>query len=280
MGEKVEKVWDSDYEAVPKYLVDQSWNALEGRIRSRSRRLYRRRILGMAACMAALLFSGYYFFEIYNPTITIGNFTAIGKEVSLPDGSIVLLSPGSEIRYKKSFEKSRGAELDGEAFFDIARDSTKEFTVETDFTTTRVLGTTFLVTETPDLKNTEVKLYTGKISMSVNHDSATSWEVFPGESFVYENGRASVEKFEKNSFWEAENQFSDFNEVPLEELFEYLEERFNCRFVRNEYTKNNRVTMRINTSDSLPQILHLLSIINQTKYEINKTTNEVYVSKK
>ncbi len=280
MEEKVGKAWDSDYETVPKHLVDRSWNVLEGKIRSQSRRLYRRRILYMAACLAALLFSTYYFSEIYNPTITIGNFTEIGKEVSLPDGSIVVLSPGSKIRYKKSFEKTRGAELDGEAFFDIAKDSTKEFKVETDFTTTRVLGTTFLITETLDIKNTEVKLFTGRISMSLNGDSTQSWEVFPGESFVYENGKTSVKNFGNNLFLEEEKQFSDFNGIPLEELFDFLEERFNYHFVRNEYTENKLVTLRINKSDSLPQILNLLSVINHTKYEINKTTNEVYEYKK
>lgn len=280
MEEKVEKAWDSDYDTVPKHLVDRSWDALEGKIRLRSKHLYRRRILAMAACMAALLFSGYYFSEIYNPTIIIGNYAEIGKEVSLPDGSIVLLSPGSEIRYKKSFEKTRGAELDGEAFFDIVRDSTKEFTVETDFTTTRVLGTTFLITETPDLKNTEVRLYTGKISMSLKVDSSKSWEVYPGERFNYKNGKASIKKFGKHLFLEKENRFSDFNGIPLEKLFDFLEERFNCHFTRNEYTENKRVTLRINASDSLPQILNVLSIINRTKYEINKTTNEVDVHQK
>ena len=277
MEEKVEKAWDSVYNAVPKHLVDQSWDALEGKIRLRPKHLYRRKILCMAACMAALLFTGHYFSEIYNPTITIRNYAKFGKEVYLPDGSIVFLSTGSEIRYKKSFEKTRGAELDGEAFFDIARDSTKEFTVETDFTTTTVLGTTFLVTETPELKNTQVMLYTGKISMSVNAYSTQSWEVFPGETFVYENGKASVKKSGKNLYLEEENKFSDFNVIPLEKLFGFLEERFNCHFIRNEYTDNKLVTLRINKSDSLPQILNVLSIINRTKYEINKTTNEVYV---
>ncbi len=280
MEEKIKKAWDSDHDAVPKHLVDESWNALEGSIQLQSRRLCRRRMLYMAACIAALLLSTYYFSEIYNPTITIGNYTAIGKKINLPDGSIVLLSPGSEVRYKKSFKKTRGAELDGEAFFDIAKDSVKEFTVKTEFTTTRVLGTTFLITETPNLKSTEVRLYTGEISMSLKVDSAKSWEVFPGESFVYENGKASVEKFGKLPFLEGENQFSDFNGIPLEELFEFLEERFNCNFVRNEYTGNKRVTLRINKSDSLPQILNVLSVINRTKYEMNKTTNEVYVYQK
>ncbi len=280
MEEKVKKAWDSDHDAVPKHLVDRSWNALEDSIRIQSRRLYRRRILYFAACMAVLFLSTYYFSEIYNPTITIGNHTASGKEVNLPDGSIVLLSPGSEVRYKKSFKKTRGAELDGEAFFDIAKDSIKAFTVETDFTTTRVLGTTFLITETANLRNTEVKLYTGKISMSLNVDPAKKWEVFPGESFVFENGKASVEKFGQHPFLEDENQFSDFNGILLEELFEFLEERFNCHFIRNEYTGNKRVTLRINKSDSLPQILNVLSVIYRTKYEMNKTTNEVYVYQK
>ncbi len=234
----------------------------------------------MAACIAALLFSTYYFSEIYNPTITIGNDSAMGKEVNFPDGSIALLSPGSELRYKKSFNETRGVSLKGEAFFDIVKDSSRTFKVETEFTTTKVLGTTFLVTETVDLKNTEIRLYTGKISMSLNVGQNLSWEVSPGERFVYKNGVASVEKFRKLQNLEGENRFSDFNGIPLEELYEFIENRFNCQFVRNEYTGNNRVTLRISQSDSLLQILNVLSVINHTKYEINKETNKVYVYEK
>jgi hypothetical protein len=272
---KMEQAWSSYYETVSGDVVEKSWKSLESRIKNKPNKLYKR--ISLAAAIFVLLFSTYYFIEIYNPTITIQNYGQVEKEVRLPDGSLVLLKHDSEIRYKESFENKRGVKLNGQAFFNIVKDSSKEFKVETATTTTRVLGTSFLVTEDKISRDTEVSLYSGRVLMSVKDNQGTSWAIIPGESFVYEKGHVLIKKFETNLSFETGNKFSDLNNIPLEKLFDFLHDRFHYRFITNEYTINKRVTLRINKSDSLPQILNLLSIINHMNYEINKADKEVHV---
>lgn len=69
-----------------------------------------------------------------------------GKKASitLSDGTKVYLNAGSRLRYPKKFSKTeRRIFLDGEAFFEVAKNPEKPFYVQTKQTTTRVLGTRF-----------------------------------------------------------------------------------------------------------------------------------------
>ncbi|MEH6407335.1 MAG: FecR family protein [Leeuwenhoekiella sp.] len=274
----LEKAWRSSYDSITEEQVNKSWTNLEKHIDRRTSRIFYR--LSLAAAILMLLFSTYYFFEIYNPIITVNNYAMIDKEVNLPDGSLVLLKNGSEIRYNESFSESRGVELEGEAFFNVVKDSLKEFQVKTNHTITRVLGTSFLVNEKAGLGETEVSLYSGKVIVNVNGVTNKAWSIIPGESFIYnKEGEAFVTRFNTVLSFESGNLFTDINEIKLENLFDFLSERFDYKFAKNEFTKDKLVTLRINKSDSLTEILKLLSIINHTKYEIDQTTREVNVFK-
>lgn len=274
----LEKAWQTTYSPVSEKQVSDSWLTLEKHINYRPRRrIYR---ASLAAAILMLLFSTYYFFEIYNPLITVKNYAMIDKEVNLPDGSLVLLKKGSELRYKESFKENRGVELEGEAFFNIVKDSLKEFKVKTNHTVTRVLGTSFLVNEKNGLGETEVSLYSGKVLVNVNGILNKTWSIIPGESFIYnKEGEAYVTHFNTLLSFKNGNQFTDLNAIKLESLFDFLSDRFDYEFAKNEFTKDKLVTLRINKSDSLTEILKLLSIINHTKYEIDHATRQVNVFK-
>lgn len=84
------------------------------------------------------------------------------KEIILPDKSKVWLNSGSTLTYSENFNKSeRRIKLTGEAFFQVAHDSTKPFRVETGLFTVKVLGTSFNVHT--DTKMTDATLVEGKV---------------------------------------------------------------------------------------------------------------------
>lgn len=71
--------------------------------------------------------------------------TSEEKAVFLPDSSYVVLSPGSHLKYDSTtfgIEK-RLVHLEGEAFFDVKRDTTRLFEIFAQGTRTKVLGTSF-----------------------------------------------------------------------------------------------------------------------------------------
>ncbi|NJB82497.1 FecR family protein [Wenyingzhuangia aestuarii] len=88
--------------------------------------------------------------------------------VTLPDGSIVNLNSGSEIRFPETFNKTtREVTLTGEAFFNVQKNPTHPFIVKTPMVTTKVLGTTFNIKAYQDQDDVEVTLATGKISVGI-----------------------------------------------------------------------------------------------------------------
>lgn len=275
-----EFLWNSSYKNLPENKIEDSWQKFR-RVNSldkpkKSGRNYLR--AGFAAAIMLLLFSIYYYGVFYNPTIKINNYGLLDKEVNLPDGSLVLLKEGGEISFKEHFKKTRRVELKGEAFFDVVKDTLKEFNVVTGSTITKVLGTKFSVIERGD-KEVEISLYTGKVLVSVK-DYAESWALVPGESLVYHKGSAEIRKFNTSLSFAFGNKFIDVNNIKLKELFYFLSKRFDYEFDSSSYNENNRVTLRINKQDSLAEILNILSIINNTIYEIKKENKKVEISRK
>lgn len=279
ISEKMEKAWEAEFENVSEDIIDNSWNKFAKRIskKNHTQKSIFKKIYAAAAILIVLL-AGYFYISLNETSMQIVNDSLANKEVHLPDGSLIILQPGSEIEYSMMFEK-RNVSLRGKAFFDVVRDTLKRFEVKTATTTTTVLGTSFLIEEEDDnTANTRITLFSGRVLVSIK-EKAESWAIIPGESFVYRNGRASIEKFETILSFDAGNKFIDVNYLEMSKLFDFLSERFGYQFEAVSGMENKRVTLRINKSDSLEQILNVLSIINKTSYEVNQKQKKVTIFK-
>jgi ferric-dicitrate binding protein FerR (iron transport regulator) len=85
----------------------------------------------------------------------------------LPDGSIVWLNSGSRISYPATFSDSiREVQLEGEAYFDVAKVADRPFIVRTRDLDIRVLGTAFNVKSYPEESRTEATLIRGLVQVS------------------------------------------------------------------------------------------------------------------
>lgn len=94
----------------------------------------------------------------------IANRATDVRPVSLSDGSMVWLEPGSELRYPAAFEsEKREVILSGEAFFEVSKNARQPFYVKTPNLITRVVGTSFLVRTLEENKGTIVQVRTGKV---------------------------------------------------------------------------------------------------------------------
>ncbi|WP_027077241.1 FecR family protein [Maribacter antarcticus] len=93
--------------------------------------------------------------------------------VILEDGSVIKLNSGSELRYPSSFEgkSKREVFLKGEAFFEIAKNTSKPFVVKTDEMYTQVFGTVFNISNYDEDTISEVVLVEGSIGVGAEKDS-------------------------------------------------------------------------------------------------------------
>jgi len=118
--------------------------------------------LSIAASLALLVATLYFGRGYMNPEIQVVTVKGERKQIRLADGTSIWLAPASKLIYR---EKSREITLQGEAFFDVAKDDEHPFIVHTGKTNTTVLGTTFNVQAYKDRADIEIVLLTGKVSV-------------------------------------------------------------------------------------------------------------------
>lgn len=147
----------------------------------RARRRLTSRFWWAAACIAALLVCGTYFFsilprtggtyelEIPSNSRTVKNNTPNVQQFTLADGSSITLQPGAVIHYPVQFNDSlREVYLEGNALFEVKPDASKPFLVYCRNTVTRVLGTKFNIITNEKEKNVEVAVIYGKVQVYKN----------------------------------------------------------------------------------------------------------------
>jgi len=137
-----------------------------------SRQKYR--VAVPAAAVAAMLiiaglFGFYYFKTNESSNIASKQFITQKGELltfMLDDGSKVMLHPESRIQIPKHFANdTRELYLDGEAYFEVASDSSRPFIVHSENAFTRVLGTKFLVRAWSNEPDVEVVVAEGKVAL-------------------------------------------------------------------------------------------------------------------
>ncbi len=180
--EEFRKIWKLVEGAGEKqaYNMDAEWDALRekipgftpGDMRSGKRRsllFYTYRIA------AALLFGVLFTFAwIYATQISGTRVMEAGMEpmeILLEDGTRVVLNRESKIRYSKHFSsESREVSLTGEAWFDVARDSTRPFVIDAGRAMVEVLGTSFNVNAYKENPSIEITVESGVVAVSAKQD--------------------------------------------------------------------------------------------------------------
>jgi len=105
------------------------------------------------------------------------NGSADSHDVKLPDGSHVVLRPGTQVTVAKGFGASnRELELDGEGIFDVAGSAAKPFVVHTRNLEIVVLGTRFHVDAFRKNAGEQVDLLEGRLRVKKSYHSDTDNE--------------------------------------------------------------------------------------------------------
>lgn len=168
----------------------------------KSRPHYIRNILAIAAAFTGLVFSSWLYvkWSRSKPAVPMASrIETIAKpgaksRLLLPDGSVVWLNSGSRISYPANFMDSlREVELEGEAYFDVAKDPGHPFIVHTRDINIKVLGTIFNVKCYPEDNKTEATLIRGLVQVSKNGGSDQEMLLLhPHEKVVVNSALESV----------------------------------------------------------------------------------------
>jgi len=157
----------------------------------------------IAACFIFLLGMGYLMYQegtlFTDEPITYQQITKETQKgqklnLSLPDGTKVMLNADSRITYNQAFGRtSREVQLEGEAFFDVVKDSLRPFSVHhTGFVTT-ALGTSFNISSYKNTDYIAIALASGKVQViQKNAPKDSIYVLEPGEQLSYHEKQDSV----------------------------------------------------------------------------------------
>lgn len=103
----------------------------------------------------------------------------------LPDGTTGWLNSNSSIKYYENFTADRQVTLNGEAFFEVAKDKKRPFTVTTPDINVKVLGTKFNIASYGNEKIVEVVLEEGKLEFN-DRELKKSYVMRPNDLVIFD----------------------------------------------------------------------------------------------
>lgn len=191
--------------------------------------------------------------------------------VELDDGSRIWLNSESELSYHIDVKnKSRRAELKGEAFFEVKHNGEMPFLVKVGDITVRDLGTVFNIKAYPEDNSVETSLVEGKVDI-LKQDDKTLLSLNPGESAIYYNDKQKIEVYsiENNvlSAWR-DGKFVIRNQR-LEDICAELSRWYGIEFLfENNSLLDYRFTGNIKKTTTVQHVLKVLKASAEFNYRI------------
>ncbi|NLU95185.1 FecR family protein [Chitinophaga sp. Ak27] len=186
------------------------------------------------------------------------------KQEVLPDGSEVTLNKQSTITYAANFKKERNIHLTGEAFFNVAQDPGKPFTLKVNDVTVKVLGTSFNVKSING--KTEVIVETGAVEVSKHHNSV---QLKPHEKAIVTDDEAVPTK--QSNTDELYNYYRTqtfvCNGTPLWKLVDILNEAYGVNIVIANSSKRDLQINSTFTNSSLDSTLNVIGLTYEITVE-------------
>lgn len=196
------------------------------------------------------------------------------ESVSLPDGTKVQMGPGSRLTYPASFSgKTREIRLDGQAFFDVAKNREKPFIVHTEDMSVEALGTAFELFSYNMENKMEAILLNGKIKVSVENKETNQMKeyfVSPDEKILVDRQTGKISKqivdADKYTAWRKQKMLSFENEK-LSMIIPRLEQWYGRKVMyQKDLADKYRFTFKVR-DESLEKILMLIQLSSPLKYK-------------
>lgn len=251
------------------------------------------KISAAAACLLVIFLLGYWAFTTVSSTQheakanikqsdVLELSVAFGHQarLTLNDGSVVRLSPGSKFKYPKVFDsQERRVFLEGEAFFEVSKDPAKPFIVQTDRLQTQVLGTSFNVEAFKGQNIAKVIVATGKVSVSRNKAGARPEllaYLSPNNQIEFNstNDSFSLTSISENVVRAIKDGKLVFDGNSMKEVGEALQRRYGVEVTfEDEKMKAMRVTTMLEYM-SIDGIADMLSLA--TNLKVSHINNHLY----
>lgn len=196
--------------------------------------------------------------------------------ITLSDGSRVWLNANTRMHFPTSFSSdSRIVELDGEAYFEIAKDPQRQFIVKTSISDIKVYGTEFNVRSYTRDHSQQVTLLSG--SIAVEYDDST-YMLSPGQQARITRGSDQMRTLDvdPDTYCSWVNGLFVFENRPLHEILSQLSDWYDTDFIYTDTSlRHLHFTGDLERYSDFSEILSLIEMTTSVQFTIMGQTVKV-----
>ena len=189
-------------------------------------------------------------------------------QLVLPDGTHVWLNSFSSLSFPAAFSgKERHVKLNGEAYFEVAKNKDKPFYVTVNDVTVKVLGTHFNISAYRDDKDITTTLLEGSVQVAKNNKQTL---IKPGQQAIVGSTSdviaVSEAKIKEVMAWK--NGYFIFNDEDIFSIMKQVSRWYNVEVEYNGNFDDQRFGGTFYRSKSINELLHHLEKIGKIHFKI------------
>jgi transmembrane sensor len=193
-------------------------------------------------------------------------------QVTLSDGTVVFLNAGSALKYPAVFGKSaRAVTLTGEAYFEVAKDKARPFTVTSENQRLTVLGTHFNISAYHDEPVTETTLLEGAVQVSpLAASDAETVLLSPGEQSDLRGNNLQLRKADIEEALAWKNGDFIFKEEALESIMRKVSRWYDVQVeFEDEVSKRIILGGMVSRAKNISAILKMIELTKRVKFRVS-----------
>ena len=193
--------------------------------------------------------------------------------LELADGTRVWLNTESKLRYPVAFTgEERRVEMDGEVYFEVAKNREKPFVVTVNGVDIRVLGTSFNVSAYQE--DVVTTLVTGKVQLKKGDEQVV---LLPNQQAIWSDDKFKVKQVDARNYVLWKEGIFYFEDVDLETILDDMARWYNVTiFYVNPTLKKMKFSVEIKRYEDINEILRRIEQTKRVKFEIKDRTINVY----
>lgn len=201
------------------------------------------------------------------------------KRVTLPDGTRIVLNKSSSLKLSDSFNVcAREVTLNGEAFFDVVKDSTRLFIIRCGKESYIVRGTSFNINAYSEDEYSVTTLHEGSLEARINSDII---KLDPGEELRIDEKLSSISKQRvevNNSTNWINSDIMIFEDTPLRQVVNCLSRRYGVKIHVQSEICNIKYSGK-NSGRDIMDVFRLLEVTSPVPISVTEYEGEYYISR-
>lgn len=193
-------------------------------------------------------------------------------QLSLEDGTKVWLNSESTLKYPEVFVgKTREVYLEGEAYFEVAKNTDRPFVVHSGIQDIRVLGTSFCITNYADDQNLTTTLVSGKVEVGFPGFSDEVFFLEPGFQLACERQSRKIRKrmVDINEYVAWKDGKYVFTQKRLEDMLATLARWYDFQiFYQNQSAKEVLFSGELMRFENFNDILRMIGKSSDVKFSV------------